>query len=169
PGGLVAAQPQHALQAQGAEALLLIGQVPRRRQPHAQGRARLVEDGAGGDAALVAATATHQPQPTGSIGRLHHATARADESLRPAQPLQIGQARPLTGEPVQKFVPVAGVVLASLRRYAMLGIHPVVPALLELKGYPLYSYSPLSRALLRANALDAARPQARDPRRRRQV
>ena len=141
PGGLVAAQPQHALQAQSADALLLVGQVPRRGQPHTQRRAGLVEDGAGSDGALVGAAAAHQAQPTGAIGGLHHGTARADESLRPAQPLQIPQARLLAGEPIQKFVPVAGIVLASFWRYDRLDIHPVVPVSLELRGYPLWKIS----------------------------
>ena len=113
------------------------GQVPGRGQPHPQWRSGLVEDGAGGHRALAAARAAHQSRPTGAVGRLRNTTRRADKFLRPAQPLQIGQASLFGAEPVQECVPVAGVVLAGFWRYDMLDIHPVVPALLELRGYPL--------------------------------
>jgi len=51
---------------------------------------------------------------------------------------RLGLASLFAAEPVQKFVPVAKVVFTRLGRCDMLGIHPVVPAMLELKGYPLF-------------------------------
>ena len=44
PGGLVAAQPEHPLQPESADALLLVGQVPGRGQPDPKRGAGLVED-----------------------------------------------------------------------------------------------------------------------------
>jgi len=40
-----------------------------------------------------------------------------------------------------------GVVFTRLGQYDMLDIHPVVPALLELRGYPLYITSIRSSAM----------------------
>ncbi|MDQ6639411.1 MAG: hypothetical protein M3Z15_07055, partial [Pseudomonadota bacterium] len=44
-------------------------------------------------------------------------------------------------EPVEEFVPVPGVVFTCLGHCDMLDVHPVVPASLELTGYPFNIYS----------------------------
>src|ERR1019366_7798785 len=123
--------------------MLLVRQVPRCRQPHPKRRARLVEYRPRRHRALVRTTATHQPRTARSV-RLHdNAATRAGESARPTQLLQILQAGLFAGEPIQEFTPVAWIVFASFWRFRILKIHPVVPALVELTGYPFFIYSTL--------------------------
>ena len=122
------AQAQDALQTQGTDALPLMSQIPRGREPDAQRRAGLVEDGAGRHRAPACARAAHLPSLAGTIGRLVNAAHRADEFLRPAQSLQIGSTRPLGAEPIQKFDPIARVVFTRWGCCDRLDIHPVFSA-----------------------------------------
>jgi hypothetical protein len=85
PSGLVASQAQHPLQTKGADALLLIGQIPSAGQPHTQWRASLVEYRASGHRRLVTATAAHQARAARPIRLGCYAAIRANESLRPPQ------------------------------------------------------------------------------------
>ena len=110
PGGLVAAQPQHTLQSQGTDALLLVGHVPRRAQPDLQRGARLIEDRAGGDAALMSTTSADESCATSSAGLRHSTAVRTDKPRGPAQSLQVRKAGLLCGEPVQKLAPGSRVV-----------------------------------------------------------
>jgi hypothetical protein len=57
------------------------------------------------------------------------------------KPFEVRQAGLLRAEPVEELVPVAWVVFTCVGGCYMLDAHPVVPALLELTGYPLYIYS----------------------------
>ena len=113
PGRLIAAQPQDSLQAEGADSLLLAGEIPRTGEPDLQGRAGLVKDGARGDGGLTATVFAHQPDTAAAVRRGHGAAARAGETVRPAQAFEVGQARLLGGKPVKEFTPGARIVLSG--------------------------------------------------------
>ena len=113
PGGLVAVQAENPLQPQSADALFLVGDVPRRGEPHSQRRTGLVEDGPSRDAALMSAGPANQPASRGSTRRVHHAARRATESGWPPQPLQVSCARFVTRKPVFELEPRLRVVLTG--------------------------------------------------------
>lgn len=110
PRRLVAAQPQHTLQAQGAHPILLAGDEPHRQEPQPQGLARPFEDRAGRQRHLPAAGATAQ-QPARHFRRLLHRSAgRAGEAVRPAQPSDVGPARRFAAEPRLELLKRPGVI-----------------------------------------------------------
>ena len=113
PGGLVAAQAENPLQPQRADALFLVGDGPRRGEPHPQRRTGLVEEGPSRDAAWMSAGPANQPASRGSTRRVHHAARRAIESGWPPQPLQVSCARFVTRKPVFELVPRLRVVLTG--------------------------------------------------------
>ena len=80
PGYLVATQTQDALQAECCDDLFLIGDVPHRRKPASQRRSSLVENGTGGDRALMSAIATNKAPTTRAIRFIDHATLRTTMS-----------------------------------------------------------------------------------------
>ena len=107
PRGLVATQPEHALKSERGDALLLIDDVPGRREPAHQRRARPGENRARGDGRLRAAhRAAAQPVahlPPASVDRSAEATP---EPAPPSQFLQVANARRIAREPAQQLVPV---------------------------------------------------------------
>ena len=115
PGCLIAAQPQDSLQPEGADALLLAGEIPRASQPDLQGRAGLVKDGARGDGGLTTTVFAHQPDTAAAVRRGHGAEARAGKAVRPTQAFEIGRAGLLGGKPVEEFTPRARVILNGVR------------------------------------------------------
>ena len=141
PGGLVAAQPEHPLQPQGADALLLVGQVPGRSQPDPKRGAGLVEDRARRSPCSGAPQSLHiMPDAAGTVRLARHAAARADEAVRPAQSLQVAKARLFAArtsrgtrsrcvDKVDWTWPISWIFIQC------------IPLLLELSGYPLCSYS----------------------------
>src|SRR5437763_4874347 len=89
PRGLIAPEPEHPLQSQRADTLLLVHDVPDRREPAHQRRAGPAEDRSGRYRALgPALAAASQPVghlPPTTVGR----TAEpAGEPAPPAEPLQ---------------------------------------------------------------------------------
>ena len=115
PGGLIAAQSQHPLQSQGADTLLLVGYIPRRAKPHRQRGACFIEQGPGGDAALMPAHPADEPRTSSATRKPRTAALRTNETIWPAQSRKIANAGFLRGEPVQELTPVSRVVLARNR------------------------------------------------------
>ena len=100
PGGLVAAEPQRALQTEGADAVLLAGDEPHGHEPGPERLARAFEDGAGGErGAPATAPAAHQivRHDPSHIGR---AAVRTDKAGRPAQAPDVITACCLVPEPI---------------------------------------------------------------------
>ena len=116
PCGLVAAESEHALQAQRADAVLLVDDVPDRREPADQWRPRAGQDRACRDRGLAPARRA-ATQPVGLLPPIavHGSAEAADESVAPAQALQEAQACRVVREPGQQLVPVARVVHAGHR------------------------------------------------------
>ena len=112
PGCLVATQIQDALQAECCDALFLIGDVPHRRKPASQRRSSLVENGTGGDRALMSAIATNKAPTTRAIRFIDHATLRTTKSVRPPNTFQIPDARIVIGKPIEELLPGPGVITA---------------------------------------------------------
>jgi hypothetical protein len=93
PGGLITAQPEHALQAQGADPVLWAGDVPDGGEPHAQFGPGFVENRARRGCCLVPARGANQSGTAQAPKRRDRSAPRADPSLRPAQLFQIVPAR----------------------------------------------------------------------------
>jgi len=116
PGRLVAAQPEHSLKPQRRDALLLVDDVPDRREPAHERSTGASEDRAGRDRSLRSAQrAAAQPVahlPPTAVDRAAEPTRQASA---PPQPLQVPQARSVFWEPRQQLMPVARVVDARAR------------------------------------------------------
>ena len=109
PRGLLGADPEYALQAVSGDPVLLAGHLPRRREPHRQRRARAVEDRPGRRRDTTTAAPTGPPT-VRELPRLLARAQRAAEALRPAQPVQVVQARPIIREPAPQIGVRGGVV-----------------------------------------------------------
>src|SRR5439155_7292845 len=88
PSGLVTSEPQHALQTEGADAILLAGHPPQSVEPHLQRGARVLENRPGSQRSLVHTTRTlpeggTQPPPSA------FPTTGAAKPFRPAHPEKI--------------------------------------------------------------------------------
>jgi hypothetical protein len=117
PRGLVAAESEHALQAERADALLLVDDVPDRREPALQRQSAAVEDRPGGHRRLVPAQrAAAQPATDRPPVAADGAAEAAPEPLAPADALEVAQARLIIGEPGRQLVKAAWVVDSGLRR-----------------------------------------------------
>ena len=115
----------------GADALLLAGDVPSRREPNAQRSARLVEDRPGGYAALVSASAAEQSPSGRTPWVVRHATRRTTKSAWPSKLLQIRRTGPFAGKPVLEVAPRLRIIVASDRLDAA---HSAIVSLAELSG-----------------------------------
>ena len=131
PRSLVAVQAKHALQPQGADALLLTGEVPRCSEPHSKGRAGLVEEGARRHAALMAARSADQSAPGGASGRIHHPACRTAKPVGPPQLLQVRRARFVACKPVLELTPRSRVVPTRNRLDV---VHSSIVNAVELNG-----------------------------------
>ena len=99
PGRLVAAQPQHTLQTERADAVLLAGDEPHRKEPRPQWFAGVLEDRAGRQRHL-SATGPTAKQATRHFRRLIcYPTSRTDKAVRPSQAAQVRSACRFTAEP----------------------------------------------------------------------
>jgi len=111
PRRLIAAQPQDALQAQRRYALLLVDDIPDRREPAHKRCARTRKDRARGDRGFrttgraAPQTVTHLPPVA-----IDHPTEATGEPGAPPQPLEVAQARRLVWKPRQQFMPIARVL-----------------------------------------------------------
>ena len=98
PGRLVAPQAQQALQAQGADAVLLVGHPPHRQKPGTKRKMAPMKDRPGSDRRLVSArgafdqTTSHGPVPAAT-------TSRATEAAGPAQLDQVSATALFRGKP----------------------------------------------------------------------
>ena len=102
PSRLVTLQSQHPLKAHGARTVLLAGDPPDRPEPERQGLAGILKDRPCRHRTLVAAARTLQ-QNVGYWPTLSPSTARATESLGPAEPKQILPAGRFRREPSLEF------------------------------------------------------------------
>src|SRR5450759_1910541 len=99
PGRLIAAQAEHPLQAQRADAVLLAGNEPHGEKPHPQRLARVLQHSSGRQRYLPIAGSTAQ-QAARHFPRLSHCrTVGADKAIRPAKPTYIFPARRLAAKP----------------------------------------------------------------------
>ena len=112
PRSLVAVQTEHSLQPKSTDALLLVGDVPRRSEPDPQRGACLVEDCSGRHAALMSATSADQPAPCSTFGPIQRPASGATEPVRPSQTLQVRCAGFIAGKPVLEFNPGARVLFS---------------------------------------------------------
>ena len=109
PRGLLGADPEHALQAVSGDPVPLAGHQPRRREPHRQRRPRPVKDRPGRRRDTTTAAATGPPA-VSELPPLLTRTERTPEALRPTQPIEVVQARPVIREPAPQAGIGAGVV-----------------------------------------------------------
>ena len=136
PGCLVASKAKNTLETQGADTVLLVGDIPNSCEPNAQFGSGFVEYGAGRHGCLRIAVRTYYA-PAGRVAWLAGGSAFwAHKSVWPTKFVQILPASILRMKPVQKLHPVLWVVLSSLG-HRVFRIHPAILAELELKGYPV--------------------------------
>jgi hypothetical protein len=157
PRRLLRADAEHTLEAQGGDPVLLAGHLPRRREPHRQRGPSAVKDRAGRRRDTPTAS-TARPVPIGKLPCFLTATERAQEAARPAQPVQVVQARSIIRKPAPKVRVGPGVVNGCPR---LLPRHP--PNLLHRDGGPIRSiYHRLctgrSMARLRLLCINATKP-----------
>src|SRR5439155_8534690 len=88
PRGLVTAEPQHALQTEGADAILLAGHPPQSVEPHLQRGARVLKNRPRSQRSLVRAVRT-LPERRTQPPRPAFPTPGAAEPFRPAHPEKI--------------------------------------------------------------------------------
>jgi len=114
PGGLVAAQAQHPLKAQGTHPVLLAGDVPHRPEPNGQRKMGVLKHGPRQDRNLLAAAAT-QPEPAGDGPCLLPVATRAPKPVRPAKVHKILPTRLIVGETLLKLYQRARIVFGHAR------------------------------------------------------
>src|SRR5215472_17010325 len=118
PGRLVALQAQHALQAHGADPVLLAGHPPHRPEPQGQWQAAVLKDRSRSHRNL-AMTPRALPQQIRRRPRLPPSTARALEAIRPAQLKQICPAGLLGRKPGLQFQQISRIVLHGPKHYRL--------------------------------------------------
>ena len=136
PGRLVAAEPEHPLQPERADAVLLAGNEPHGHEPGSERLARALENGAGGErrARVTAAAAQqivrHRPR------LVAHTAMRADEALRPAQASNVLSTRRIVPEPLVHLLERARVV--DTGHWVRIAIHPrrIARPTRSVKGIP---------------------------------
>ena len=137
PGRLVAAQPEHPLQAQGADAVLLAGDEPHRQEPHPQRLACVLKHRAGRQ--RCAPTTTPAPQqPIRHRPRLpDHAAVRAGEAIRPTESPDILPASRVAAEPLVHLLERPWVINPTDRM--LCAVHPLtLPSpRRSVKGIPI--------------------------------
>src|ERR1035437_974254 len=89
PCGLVAIQAEHSLQSESTNALLLIGDIPSRSEPHPQRCTSLVKNRSCRHAALMSATSANQSTPSSTSGLIYRAARRATKFFWPSQTLKV--------------------------------------------------------------------------------
>src|SRR5437870_7892388 len=130
PRGLVTAQPQHALQAEGADAILLAGHPPQSVEPHLQRGARVLKNRPRSQRSLVRAVRT-LPERRTQPPRPAFPTPGAAEPFRPAHPEKIVTTGFLRTEAPYEVRQRARIVFHGLLHYLLW--------LPESNGYPLFS------------------------------
>ena len=115
PSRFVAAQPQHPLQAQGADTILLAGYEPHRKKPYAQRLSGVMEHRASSQRSLRIARFAHQHTARRHPRLPENPTTPANESVRPAQPPDVVTATRLDPKPVVHFMECARVINAGDR------------------------------------------------------
>ena len=100
PRRLVAAEPEHPLQTQGADAVFLTGDEPHRQEPHAQRLARPLKHGARRQGRLPLASPTVQQSPRRHPRLSSPSAVWASKPVRPTQPMDIVPASGVAPEPL---------------------------------------------------------------------
>jgi len=124
PRGLIAAQAEHALQTERADALLLVDHVPHRREPALKRRSRPGEDRAGGHRQTAQrrnpSDICHQSPPT--VPQKRHTNPSRQRSRSRNR-----RARRVVREPAKQLMPVARVVTPRLRSHVSSATAPSYP------------------------------------------
>jgi hypothetical protein len=132
PGGFIAAQPQNPLHSSRTDAVLLAGHPPDGPKPQHKRFSRPFKDGSSNDRGLIVTSRT----PYNSISRMPPfpvPAARASETLRPTQLVQILSAGLLGRKSPLQLQKVLGVILHTLKHYILW--------LRQSRGYPYYIFS----------------------------
>ncbi len=138
PGRLVAAQPEHPLQAQGTDAVLLAGDEPHRQEPHPQRLACVLEHRAGCQRCAPMTTPAPQ-QPIRHRPRLpDHSAVRAGKTIRPTEAPDILPASRVAAEPLVHLLERPWVINPTDRM--LCAVHPLtLPSpRRSVKGIPIW-------------------------------
>ena len=128
PGRPVATETKDALEAQGADAILLAGDKPHRQEPLPQRLMGVLEDRSCRHRNLPAATSTAQQTPRHFRRFVRHSAAWADEPARPAKPAEIRPASRFRGEPRFELLERRGVINSRLGRRGGIDHAPTLSA-----------------------------------------
>src|SRR5208282_5981588 len=119
PSGFVAAQTQRTLQSQGADAVLLVGDVPHRSKPSPQRQVAVLEDGARSDGNLVPATAAPPAIPP-NLPSLSPLAPGTYPTVRPTQACEVLDTRLLAVKALFQLHQVSWIILDHhLERYRL--------------------------------------------------
>ena len=127
PGGFIAAQPQNPLHSSRTGAVFLAGHPPDGAKPQHKRFSRPFKDGSGNDRGLIVTSSTAY-QPISRMPPFSVAAARASETVRPTQLVQILSAGLLGRKSVLQLQKVLGVILHTLEYYILW--------LRQSRGYP---------------------------------
>ena len=100
PGRLAAAEPEHPLQAERADAGLPAGHEPHRLDPGSERLTRAVEKSASGERGAAVTTPAAPQLVRHRPGLTAHPAMRADAALGPAQSSTVGSASSVVPEPL---------------------------------------------------------------------
>jgi len=128
--GLVASEPQHTLQTQGADTVLLAGHPPQGAEPNPQGSARVLKDRPRCQRSLVS-TACALPECRAQPPCFRFSAARTTEPFRPSHPEKIVSAGFLRSEALSEVCLRPRVVLHGFH-----GPEHYLLWLPESSGYP---------------------------------
>jgi len=127
PGGFIAAQPENPLDSSRTGTVLLAGHPPDGAEPQHKGFSRPFKDGSGNDRGLIVTRRTAY-QTIARMPSFFVGAARASETIRPPQLVEILSAGLLGRKSPLKLQKVLGVILHTLEYYILW--------LRQSKGYP---------------------------------
>src|SRR5271165_2010892 len=110
PGRLVAAEAENTLQPQSADAVLLVGDIPHRHEPHSQRLSGVLKDCPGRQRRLPLAPLAVQQPPRRHPRLARPPAMRAYEPTRPAQAPDIFAAGGVAAEPLVNLLKRPGII-----------------------------------------------------------
>src|SRR5271165_5912314 len=159
PRRLVTSEAKNTLQPQSTDAVLLVGDIPHCHEPHAQRLSGVLKDRPSRQRRLPLAPLAVQQPPRRHPRLAGPCAVRADESVRPAQTLDILAASSVAAEPLVNFLKRPGVINPRDKVTGVLH-HPRLPSgPTGVKRIPYFARTPrpvVAAQRLRGGAVDLA-------------
>src|SRR5271157_52540 len=151
PGRLVAAEAENTLQPQSADAVLLVGDIPHRHEPHSQRLSGVLKDCPGRQRRLPLAPSAVQQPPRRHPRLARPPAMRAYEPTRPAQAPDIFAAGGVAAEPLVNLLKRPGIINPGDKISGVLHPPRLSPGPTGVKRIPYYPYLLRGLAIERPN------------------